>query len=171
MTDQSRSEFEAAVMQFISYDPESGELSWKEKPNRNIQIGQKIGRKNSWGHMTFTFRGRTCMVHRIAWLIATGALPSNEIDHVDGDKENNRLSNLRDVTRNINQQNLRRAHRSNKTGYLGVSKAALNHPNRPWYASIKKDGKTRFLGYYDTPELAHQAYVKAKRELHEGCTL
>jgi hypothetical protein len=167
----AREEFEADLRRFIGYDAENGELFWKEKPNRNIRIGRRIGRPNSWGHMSFSFQGRTCMVHRVIWLIATGSFPKYEIDHIDGDKSNNVLSNLRDVQRAVNQQNMRRAHKSNKSGFLGVFKEPTNHPNRPWRACIKKEGKSISLGYFDTPEKAHEAYLKAKRVMHEGCTL
>ncbi len=83
-----------------------------------------------------------------------------------GNRSNNRLSNLRDVSQAMNIQNERKPRSNNKSGFLGVK------ANRGlWKAEISIDGKTKFLGRFKTPEEAHQVYVEAKRKLHPGCTL
>jgi len=94
-----------------------------------------------------------------------GEWPS-EIDHINGDKSDNSYRNLREVSRGENMQNKRKAHRNNKTGFLGVAREAGKYRAR-----IRVCGKNRSLGMYDTPQQAHQAYLAAKRELHEGCTI
>lgn len=97
----------------------------------------------------------------------TGAWPTHEIDHINGKRTDNRTVNLRDVPRLVNQQNVRRAHRDSKLGVLGVT------PDRRggFRAQITINKRLHFIGYFDTIEEAHSAYVAKKREVHEGCTL
>jgi len=103
---------------------------------------------------------------RLAWLITYGKWPVNEIDHVDGNQQNNRIANLRDVPHRINMQNRKKATRHNKCGFLGVTAIG-----RKWAAKITAGGKLTYIGLYPTPELAHAAYLEAKRQLHAGCTI
>jgi len=91
----------------------------------------------------------------------TGTWPQNEIDHIDGNKSNNRFRNLRDVTRSANNQNRRRPDRGNKSGFLGVK-----CHRKSFVARIRIDGKQIHLGVFSTAIDAHRAYIKAKRNLH-----
>jgi hypothetical protein len=99
----------------------------------------------------------------------TGRFPDGQIDHRDGDKDNNRWGNLRDVTRLVNQQNQRRAHRSNRSS--GLMGATWSKASKKWQSGIKLNGKFIYLGSFETPEEAHATYISAKRRLHEGCTI
>lgn len=78
----------------------------------------------------------------------------------------NRWDNLREATRTLNQENVRRARRDNSTGFLGVRRMKSN-----FQANIRVGGRSKNLGTYPTPEQAHAAYVEAKRRLHPGNTL
>jgi hypothetical protein len=93
----------------------------------------------------------------------TGEWPIDMIDHKYGDPSDNRWERLRQANRNINQQNLHVAKKTNRIGLLGVSRHGST-----WRAQITANGKTYRFSGFKTPEEAHQAYVKAKRELHEG---
>ena len=93
------------------------------------------------------------MVHR-AW-------PTGEIDHRDGDRGNNRIANLRDVSDAVNQQNRRNASRNSTSGLLGAHRCGSK-----WYAKIGIDGKQKYLGAFATKEAAHAEYLKAKQSLH-----
>jgi hypothetical protein len=81
------------------------------------------------------------------------------IDHINGDRSDNRAVNLRDVTPKETAQNLRSAHRDSKSGFLGVSPY-----RKKWAAQIMRAGKLRRLGNFPTPEEAAQAYLQAKAE-------
>jgi HNH endonuclease/AP2 domain len=163
MTD--REQFEAWIRQFIAYDPMTGILSWKEKPNRNIVVGRAIGRPNQWGHMTFGFRGRTLMVHRVAWFLTYGKWPEHQIDHINRDPADNSLANLRDVPQSVNMQNTHLWRKNTNSGFPGVR--YRSDRTRCWRSEIKVNGKTKSLGNFSTPEEAHAAYLSAKRSLHD----
>lgn len=99
-------------------------------------------------------------------MIVHGEYPTNDIDHINGNPSDNNISNLRHVTREVNMQNQRKPRSNNPTGFLGVVKRRDG-----FISSITLRKKQRYLGTFATPELAHLAYVEAKRKLHDGCTL
>jgi hypothetical protein len=111
--------------------------------------------------------GRLYGEHAVIWCWCTGDWPAGLIDHRNGVRSDNRIDNLRDATRRINQQNLRRARSDNKTGLLGVTVARDGTPQ----AHIRINGRQTYLGRFPTQEAAHAAYLNAKRDCHEGCTL
>ena len=121
--------------------------------------------------MVIRVGGARHYAHRLAWLFATGEWPKETIDHINGDRGDNRIANLRDVPRRINCENQRKARSVNRVGLLGVSRATGNRPGKPYTAFIGVRGKSVGLGYFPTAELAHEAYLAAKRRLHEGCSI
>lgn len=150
----------------LAYDADTGVFTRLVQTSNCIKVGDVAGSK-SCGYLTIRILGRLYRSHRLAWLYAHGTWPISDIDHIDGNKSNNALANLRDVTATVNGQNQRRAHTRSSHGFLGVTR----HGKR-WAARITVDGKVRHIGgAFDTPELAHAAYVEAKRRLHEGCML
>jgi len=100
------------------------------------------------------------------WLYVHGEWPSGDIDHRNNVHDDDRLKNIRDTTTSGNQQNQRRAHINNKLGILGVRPR-----NGKFQAQIQIDGDQRFLGTFPTAEAAHSAYLEAKRQLHQTCTI
>ncbi len=154
------------VRSYLHYDPESGDFTWIRRSG-HVMPGQKAGSFTSRGYWQISFCGRSHLAHRIAWLWMTGEDAPELIDHLDNQHGNNRWSNLRAATTNINQQNHRAARSDNKSGLLGVS----NLSSGKWRAAIHKSGKQFHLGSFDTPEAAHSAYLEAKRRLHPGCTI
>ena len=104
--------------------------------------------------------------HRLVWLYHTERWPDEQIDHINGNPLDNRIENLRDVTRSVNMQNQRRATCKSKTGLLGV------YPHRKKFAAgITVDGKIQHLGVFANAHEGHAVYLAAKRALHEGCTI
>ncbi|MFV1944119.1 HNH endonuclease signature motif containing protein [Pseudomonas luteola] len=166
------------VRELLDYNPETGEFSWKEEKRAGFKgsvvmhkKGSKAGTKRTDGRTVIRVDARLYMAYRLAWLWMTGEWPRFEIDHIDGDSTNDRFANLRDVSRKLNQENLRRPQKS-KGGskYLGVYANKFGR-RKPWRAAISTNGKQKYLGEFLTEEEAYQAYLLAKRQLHEGCTL
>ena len=148
------------AQQVLDYNSDTGLLTWKfAKGNR--KAGAKAGSIDSYGYLQLSINSKRYKAHRIVWLLIYGSWPNGEIDHIDGDKLNNRITNLRDVSSQINAWNRTLAQKNNSTGYRGVTK----HRNK-FMADIKVCGKKIYLGLFDTPELAHQAYLQAKTKHH-----
>lgn len=150
------------LCELLEYDPETGaftRLIGRSGPN--ARAGDVAGCDNGAGYIRIYVDGAAFKAHRLAWFYAHGEWPS-EIDHINGDKADNRLCNLRPVTRSQNRMNVA-AYRSNKSGYRGVS---FYKPTQRWKAQIQVDGRKKSIGYYGTPEEAHRAYCEASRVLH-----
>jgi hypothetical protein len=144
----------------LSYDQQSGNLYWTDKQRIALR-GKVAGSIDAYGYLQLSVKGKRYKAHRVAWLLTYGSWPNGEIDHIDGDKLNNRIINLRDVSSQVNAWNRKLAQRNNSTGYRGVTK----HRNK-FMADIKVYGKKIYLGLFETPELAHQAYLQAKTKHH-----
>lgn len=149
---------------------QDGQLIWKIKPSARTSLGAIAGTPNHDGYVRVGFKRKMVFAHRIVWLLTYGEWPQGEIDHVNGQRNDNRPENLRVVSRKENMQNQRCAHKTNRTGALGVRKTSNSSQDR-WYASIRADGRTHYLGVVDSVEAAKDLYITAKRRLHEGCTL
>jgi len=149
----------------IHYDPNTGEFSWinTNKPGRHARPGWTADK----GYLRIEIDGKAYRAHRLAWLYMYGENP-DQIDHINGVKLDNRICNLRNVTRQVNAQNQRAASRNNKVGLLGVTKMCQRYR-----AQVRDpiNKKIFYLGTFDTPEEAHRAYIEKKRELHPGCTI
>ena len=159
------------LREVLHYDPKTGHFIWLIDVGRwgRTKAGTLTGSPDITGHLRTQVDGTLYYCHRLAFLYMNGRWPSGDVDHIDGVSSNNAWSNLRDVTHKMNTQNRRSPNKNKLTGLpIGVSLDARDGGIR---SDITVDGKTRSLGRYATPELAHQAYVNAKRILHEGNTL
>lgn len=158
----------------LAYDPATGLLSWRERPASDFKTkracsiwnvrfaGTVAGSKIGNGYLQVRIGGRSYYAHRLAWAISTGAWPDDDIDHINGVPDDNRLDNLRAATRSQNLWN-RSVSPKNKSGLKGVS---LHKPSGLWIAQIKANRVARHLGYFRTPEEAHKAYGVASAMLH-----
>lgn len=152
----------------IRYEPNSGKFFWLKRTGGLSNEGKEAaGTNDCRGYIRIGVLGRIYRAHRLAMFLINGRFPDLEIDHINGNKTDNRLSNLREVSRTKNQQNQISAHKRNSTGLLGVSQ----HKPNVWRARVWVGGKNKSLGLFTTPELAHEAYKEAKRIFHEGCTI
>jgi hypothetical protein len=157
------------LRELVNYDPDSGLFFRLKKPFRGFgSIGDQLGILTKFGYLVFRVDGTQHRAHRLAFLYMTGAWPDSVIDHMDGDRTNNKWSNLRSVSESVNQQNRRAAQKGNSSGVLGASYSSRK---RKWRSSIRVNGKWVGLGYYSTPEDAGNAYLVAKRKFHEGCMI
>lgn len=152
----------------LHYDSKSGNFTWK-KSLRHGGKSRTAGTLRKDGYRHIRIDGTAYLSHRLAWLYVHGDWPKNQIDHINGDRLDNAIGNLRDAEAHINSQNHRRAWPNNRTsGLLGVS---WNKRDKAWIAQISAKGVRRHIGTFPTKELAHDAYLSAKRTLHEGCTI
>jgi len=153
----------------LHYDPETGRFTWRVKTCRKVVPGAIAGYVKPEGYRIIRIDKRGYRASRLAWFYTTGKWPLGDIDHIDGNPRNNAFCNLRDVSTAGNIQNQRRAHTRNKTGgFLGVSKMKSS---KRWRARICTNGVQTVIGWFDTPEEAHQAYVEAKRLHHSTCAI
>ncbi len=156
---------QARLKELLSYDPITG-IFIREQSRRKVRKGSVAGTRRHDGYFTIFMDGHRYLCHRLAWLYMTGEWPLHFIDHIDGNPSNNSFSNLRDVEHTINTQNIRRARSFNSSGLLGANRFRGGFLSR-----IIVHKKVIHLGWFNTAEEAHEAYLIAKRELHEGCMI
>ena len=149
------------LRELLRYDPNTGVFTWLRSKG-TARSGSSAGSPDRGGYIRICIGGKFYGAHRLAWLYTYGAWPLLEIDHVNRSRQDNRILNLREVTRSENLQNTALSP-LNTSGYRGVSWAKRLCR---WSAQIKISGKQRHLGYFDDPIAAHQAYVAAAGQLH-----
>ena len=154
------------IRELLSYSQATGIFIWQSRPAKAVHVGDVAGSVNKFGYITIGIKKKIYKAHRLAWLYIYGNWPDGLIDHINGNKADNRITNLRVVNETGNSQNIRRPNRRNKSGFLGV----IWFQNK-WRASITINRKTHRIGDYATPEEAHQAYLGAKRKHHKACTV
>lgn len=160
----------------LDYDHETGEFRWKHRPrehfgdNRTFSRcntmfgGKKAGAVSPLGYVTIGIHGQVYTAHRLAWLWMTGEWPMLDIDHRDGDGLNNKWSNIRLATESQNLMNAR-LRSDSSTGLKGVW--ARKRKNRTRFvASISANGKTVYLGTFDSSCEASDARNKAALQIH-----
>lgn len=156
---------QARLKELLRYDPDTGVFTWAVKrPASRARVGDVAGHKSARGYLVISLCSTQEYAHRLAWLYVHGAFPSKGLDHIDGDKLNNRIANLREATQAQNLQNI--GSRRNSTGYTGVRIRSDRSAGKLFAAQIMVNRKNINLGYFDTPEEAHEAYLKGKAELH-----
>lgn len=142
------------VRELFTYDEGSGVLFWRNRYNK-----KPIGRLDNRGYLRFG-KNKKHNVHRVIWLYVHGEFP-NIIDHIDGDKTNNRIDNLRSVDHTINNRNLPKR-QCNTSGVNGVH---WNKGRNKWVAQIKYNNKTKTVCYTDDFDQAVAARMAAEKEL------
>lgn len=158
---------QARLHELLSYDPETGVFTRKIKVG-NMPAGSIAGGIRKDGYLQISVDYVRILTHRLAWLYVHGSFPAGDIDHIDGNRQNNAISNLRDVDRATNLQNLKRPKRTNKsTGFLGVTRLGDDR----FMAQITVNKAYRYIGTFSTPEAASEAYLTEKRRVHTGCTI
>lgn len=158
---------QARLKQLLDYDPETGEFRWRADV-KHMYAGRVAGTEfKSTNAQTKYLRIKvdsvTYMAHRLAWLWANGSMPSDDIDHINGDGLDNRLSNIRVVTRNENLRNMPKQ-KSNTSGLTGIHWRART---QRWIAQInKKPGRRMHL--YCGPDLFEAVCIRKSAELKLG---
>ena len=161
------------LRQLLDYNAETGELTWRHRPT---EFFPSVRVANSWnaryanasaftsddgrGYRQGAIFGKMFRAHRVVWALVTGKWPNGEIDHLNGQRADNRWTNLRDVSRSINNRNTKR-HSHNTSGYSGVF---FHEKTGRWRASIKADQKQIHLGCFGSKEDALVARKLAETE-------
>lgn len=151
----------------VHYDAESGVITRLSCFQRPDVVGKSAHPHRS-GYLRMSIDGYRYFAHHLAWLHTTGELPVGEVDHINGNKSDNRWANLREVTSSVNKQNQRRAKSNSQSGLLGVS---WDKKREKWVARIKVGEKYLGLGRFEDKLDAWRMYVLAKRRFHSGCTI
>jgi len=169
------------LRKLLRYDPDTGLLFWRKRTSDMFNGGASGGRDSScrsWntrhgGKEAFTsddiksykrvaIFGKIYYAHRVMWALFYGEWPNDQIDHINGIKYDNKISNLRVVTHAENQRN-KRICRANTSGITGV---VWNKRDKNWRAQIKVDGRMKSLGYFDCKSAA--AIVRKAAEVKYG---
>lgn len=148
------------VRDLFDYDPVTGQLRWRHAGPKRI-VGASAGTVTPRGYVQIGAGGKTYLAHRLAWLHVHGEWPANQLDHIDGDKTNNRIANLRQCVDAENAQN-RARHRNNTSGSTGT----YRDQSGMFCARIRSNRKLIHLGTFGTQEEATSAYLAAKASLH-----
>lgn len=140
---------------YFEYDKNTGTVTRLKRVANRTKVGDKVGSKRVDGYLSTTFKGKSYFLHRIIWKMHYGYDPT-EIDHVNGDRSDNRLCNLREVSYSENSHNI-------------IAKGYCQIHNGRYRATITVNRVKRDMGYFDTEEEARKAYVSAKIKLQGFC--
>jgi HNH endonuclease len=143
--------------ELLNYDPDTGNFTWKVSQGK-ARAGAAVGSVQH-GYLKTTIDKEQIKLHRVAWFMHHGKWPEGQIDHIDGNKLNNRISNIRDVTMSVNMQNRYSRKRKESDLPFGVTK----NPKGKFVANIR-------IGIFHTASEASAAFMRVKRLIHEGCT-
>lgn len=149
------------LRQLIDYDAFSGIVTIKQKRSGKGVVGAEPS-KNNCGYFQLYLEGKTFSVHRLVWKLYYGEDPSGDIDHINGDRSDNRIDNLRIATRTQNNQNSK-IRKDNSSGVKGVH---FFTRTQKWQAYIDLNRKRISLGYFHDLESAKKARLEAEDKYH-----
>ena len=149
---------QSELKSLLLYDPETGIFTWLVGQDK----GKKAGFKHCRGYLQQKIKTKKYLSHRLAWLYVYGEMPSGEIDHINGIRDDNRIINLRECSASQNQWNCT-AQKNNTSGFKGV---CWNKRAGKWHAQIMINLNKKHLGYFATAEQAGAAYQAKAKELH-----
>jgi HNH endonuclease len=149
------------LLKEIFYDPLTGSFT-RLVHSGNALAGDKTGLPTRSRYCQVKWNDRNHLAHRLAWFYVHKQWPDGEIDHINQDRQDNRIANLRVVDHRTNMHNQMKAHKSGSTGFIGVSKTTSGR----FSARIRVDRKLINIGSFDSPEQAARAYFDAKTKLH-----
>lgn len=157
------------LKELLHYDPETGVFTRKVRTSNDVKVGDIAGSMTADGYIRIRVDGRRYLAHRLAWFHVYGTWPEDQLDHISGVRDDNRISNLREATNTQNCQNHKSPRCNSTSGYLGVS---FRKEIGRWHAHITVSGKKIHLGFFNCSTAAYLlGYLPAKRKLHEFGTL
>jgi len=146
------------LREFLHYDQDSGVFTWKVKRRPCFNVGDEAGGEGASkdGYIRIRVNRIKYLAHRLAWLYVLGQFPPYHIDHINGNRKDNRIANLRQATRIENARN-RARRKDNTSGFTGVS---FDNKTKKWKVQCSAEGKRIVIGYFKTPLEASEVYEK-----------
>lgn len=149
------------IREYLRY--EDGKLYWTKKPCKNVRVGDEAGHHcKSKGYIRILFRGSHYRTHRVAWFLVKGEQPPDILDHINNNKTDNRIENLREATQSQNSFNAK-TRKDNTSGIKGVHWHKLN---KRWVARVKINNKYIHIGNFTDLDEAEQAVKEARQQIH-----
>lgn len=136
----------ARLKELLSYDSDTGIFTRRVRTSNRIQVGDVAGTLTNFGYVSITLDRARYQAHRLAWLYVYGRWPAQDIDHINRLKSDNRIANLRDVSRQVNMLNID-LQTNNTSGVTGVS---WHKATNKWRAEITLEGAQKHLGLFDS---------------------
>jgi hypothetical protein len=161
----------------VNYDPGTGVFTWLRRSwsdNGSKRFNGRFAGKSAdklrhdgYTRLRFTLNGalHEHMAHRLAWLYIHGMFPKEEIDHINRNRADNRISNLREASSAENKRNSP-VRKTSKSGEKGVVHVGMINQSKPWCAFIQVNKKQKNLGYFSTKQEASAAYKAATLKFH-----
>lgn len=146
------------LREMLDYDPETGVFKWRKSKCNRVKTGDVAGTYTEKGYVRIRVLGRMYRAHRLAWLYVHGVWPQDQIDHINGIRDDNRIENLREATNAENQRNMKK-----RVGKRCALKG-VHVVNGRFRAVITVSQKRLYLGDYNTEEEAHAAYMAAAKK-------
>jgi hypothetical protein len=146
----------------LIYDKDTGVFTWKKSNNSKIKVGYIAGGYDSYGYKTIKINNKLFKAHRLAWLYVYGVMPINNIDHINGIKDDNRILNLRECTQQTNNYNSS-IRKDNKSGIKGIT---FDKKSNKWRANIRVDGEQIHLGLFSHVLDAQVLMEHVREKLH-----
>lgn len=166
------------IRDIAHYEAGTGTFRWLHDKKAGFKksvllhsAGDEMGCQRKDGRWVIRVDGKLYLRYRLAWLWVYGFWPTGEVDHINGDKTDDRFSNLRDVSKKTNRQNIRETRNGKSSSQLLGVYLDKRKKHKKWRSSINIGGRCVSLGYFFTETEAHQAYLDAKRKTHVGCTI
>ena len=153
------------MKRILHYEPNNGLFTWilKQTPKSRIRTGEIAGSLNSHGYLRIRIDRHEYLSHRLAWFYIYGNWPEEQIDHINRNRTDNRILNLRSASHSENQQN-KSIQKNNKSGAKGVY---WNKKDHKWMVRIAVNGRRYFIGLFDHKDDAENAYLEAAIVHHQ----
>lgn len=143
----------------LDYNLDTGVFTWKINKSKRAKIGNVAGWSNT-GYIAIEIDSKQYKAHRLAWLYINGEMPKNLIDHIDCNRLNNKISNLRESTYQTNNEN----YKTPKTNKSGVKNVSWYKSLNKWVVSISVKKIKKTIGYFDDLEFAELVAIEARNK-------
>jgi len=150
------------IHKYFIYIPETGVFLNRITRSNQAKEGHQSGCVDQTGYIYIYFKMTRLLAHRMAWMYMYGIEPDGQIDHINGDRTDNRIANLRVSTAHQNARN-RGLSKNSSTGFKNIS---WNAERGSWEVSIKMNGKKAFFKRFKILQEAQRAAISAREELH-----